>query len=303
MTPDDSKDDSKEKNRFKKLPRSGFLHVVPLTLLNTGIPQPDEKNPYANLFSDGGIGRKKEDWNLPQNHDFKKDRSFQFPRDENKIISSDSDSGELSLNAGHSVISSDGLGADDTAFPTIDFTKNRELLSIFSKYIEPERHRSFGNYSSGLGTRIMSIERSSRFGGLNPFLYNSTQDSGVEKIALGVVTDPVFVRMEAEHIVAEPIPGMSYQKTATYRYQSTILSALTQSMAGWALCLGSENLGFSKESSTDVDSIEAVREQINKVNFCPEQIEGIIRTGKVANTYVDGVVAKAEEIASQGFKL
>jgi hypothetical protein len=137
---------------------------------------------------------------------------------------------------------------------------------------------------------------------LHPFLYDSTQDGRVVETALRVVQDPRFVELEARALAPNVSPGARPDNLAERRYEGVVVPALASTMAGFAWQRGLAHLG-GKSSSVSLDSVEAVRDQINQVNFCPEQVRGIIAHGKVRDAYVVGVSPRAEDLALSSYRI
>lgn len=132
---------------------------------------------------------------------------------------------------------------------------------------------------------------------LQPFACSTTQDAKVADIALGIVQNPVFVDLEAR-TVAKFVPYATNPVTTLVkrRYDNEVVPAIADAMSSYTLGSGLAIFRLKEPRAKPLDSMVAVTEQINRVNYCPAQIRGIIEKGKVRDTYVDAVVARAEEL-------
>jgi len=135
---------------------------------------------------------------------------------------------------------------------------------------------------------------------LRPFLYNLVQDSRVVDIAMKIVQNPRFVDIEARKIA--PITISNPESIAANRYEHVVAGALADAMSDSAFCLGLSFISARSPKSRTIDSIEAVREQINKVDFCPAQIRGIIAHGRVRDAYIASVAERAEQLGREQYR-
>jgi len=129
---------------------------------------------------------------------------------------------------------------------------------------------------------------------MNPFWYHGTQDSRVVATALAIVKNPLFVEAEARALNVG-IMTDAY-KAAKTRYDTVVADELARAMSFRSSSLGLYSILEQHQSSSIRDHIQALDEQINRVNFCPAQVKGIIATGKVRDAYVDRVAARAERL-------
>ncbi len=139
---------------------------------------------------------------------------------------------------------------------------------------------------------------------LNAFAYSIAMDEKVEQEGLKVVQNPVFVEMEAAKLTSFYSPLMSKylnrtgRQAAESRYDATVAPVLSQAIAGGIFARG---LGYiaATEKAGRLDSIEAVRDQVNKVNFCQAQVREILSRRKVKDAYVDKVSERIEQLADR----
>jgi len=132
---------------------------------------------------------------------------------------------------------------------------------------------------------------------LQSFLYSSTQDSRVVEIALEIVQNPVFIDLESRAVAQSLRNSLnSPAVVAGRRYDAQVAPAIVDAMSGFAGILGMAYMEREAPRAKPLDSIVAVRAQINTVNYCPAQVRGIIERGRVKDAYVNGVAARADSL-------
>lgn len=134
---------------------------------------------------------------------------------------------------------------------------------------------------------------------LNPFLYHGIQDTKVVAAALAIVKNPLFIEAEANALNAGKM--IDAYKAAQARYDAVVVDEIARAMSSKSAHLGLYAILEQHKSSSVRDHIEALDEQVNRVNFCPMQVKGIISTGEVRDAYVDRVGSRAEKLEKRLF--
>jgi len=134
-----------------------------------------------------------------------------------------------------------------------------------------------------------------------PTFAKFSQDNLVtEMVRKVVLQNQEFVELEAIEVARRVYLKRgtpSFETTARTRYGSVVVPALAQRISGWSWSSGLAGLlTKGKKSLTPTcEAIEAVRDQINQVNFCPEQVDGILRQEHLRDLYVGQVTTRNDQ--------
>jgi len=180
-------------------------------------------------------------------------------------------------------------------------SKPKELISPLEKFYEKplrEKESILPRLTSAFGRPLAEpkpltpreLEILARF---NPFVYASTQDELVTQSAKGVYQNPRFVELETRAVAQEASQELllrDVESTARQRYGSVVVPALARQIASFAYMSG-----LKEFPSVTCKAVEAVRDQVNQVNFCPEQVDGILRQEHLRDFYVEQVAGRVEK--------